>query len=322
MYGNMKIVILDAETMGGDLDFSPLSRFGELVVYPSTDSGTLTRRIGDADIVIVNKIKLNRDNLQKAKQLKLICVTATGYDNIDINYCWQREIGVCNVKGYSTESVAQVTMLMALELMTNLSEYRTTVTSGRYTRGESPLCTEPIFHEIAGLTWGVVGYGAIGRRVAELASAFGCNILVCSRRIHRECSYDQVTLDELCMKSDIISLHVPLNDGTRRMIDSRRLKLMKKDAMLINVARGDVIDELAACDAVVRGEIGALASDVYSTEPLTVTSPYNAVTMQSNVILTPHMAWAAYESRVRCIKEVEKNIETFLMGGTRNRVDL
>lgn len=322
MYGNMKIVILDAETMGADLDFSPLKRFGELVVYPSTAPGFLTKRIADADIIVVNKIKLNRDNLEGAKRLKLICLTATGYDNIDINYCWQREIGVCNVKAYSTESVAQVTMLMALELLTHLSEYRTIISSGKYTRGESPLCTAPVFHEIDGLTWGVVGYGAIGRRVAQLASAFGCNILVCSRRMHMECSYDQVTLDELCMKADIISLHVPLNDNTRRMINSRRLKLMKKDAILINVARGDVIDELAACDAVVRGEIGGLASDVYSTEPMTVTSPYNAVTMQSNVILTPHMAWAAYESRVRCIKEVEKNIETFIMGGKRNRVDL
>ena len=322
MYGDAKIVILDADTMGGDLDFSPLSRFGEVVVYPSTDAGTLTRRISDADIVIVNKIKLNRDNLQNAKRLKLICLTATGYDNIDINYCWQREIGVCNVKGYSTESVAQVTMLMALELLTHLGEYKAAVTSGRYTRGESPLCTEPVFHEIAGLTWGVVGYGAIGRRVAQLASAFGCNVLVCSRRTHMECSYDQVTLDELCMKADIISLHVPLNDGTRKMIDSRRLKLMKNSALLINVARGDVVDELAVCDAIFRGEIGALAVDVYSAEPLTVTSPYNALTMQSNVILTPHMAWAAYESRTRCMKEVEKNIETFLMGGKRNRVDL
>ena len=322
MYGNSKIVILDAETMGADLDFSPLERFGEVVVYPYTDSGLLARRIVDADIIIVNKIKLNRDNLKGAKRLKLICLTATGYDNIDINYCWQMEIGVCNVKGYSTESVAQVTMLMALELLTNLSEYRTTVSSGRYTRGESPLCTAPVFHEIAGLTWGVVGYGAIGQRVAQLAAAFGCDVLVYSRHIHRECTFDQVTMDELCMKSDIISLHVPLNDSTKKMVNARRLRLMKNSAILINVARGDVIDELAACDAVVRGEIGALASDVYSTEPMTVTSPYNAVTMQSNVILTPHMAWAAYESRVRCIKEVEKNIETFIMGGVRNRVDL
>ena len=272
MYGNFKVVILDAETMGNDLDFSGLSRFGEVVVHPYTDPGLLPRRISDADIIIVNKIRLDRTNLESAKKLRLICVTATGYDNIDVNYCWQREIGVCNVTGYSTESVAQVTMLMALELMTHLNEYRAAVSSGRYTRGESPLCTEPVFHEISGLTWGVVGYGAIGQRVAELASAFGCKVLVCSRRIHRECAYEQITLDQLCMKSDIISLHVPLNENTRRMINSRRLKLMKNSAILINVARGDVIDELAACDAVVRGEIGALASDVYSTEPLTVTS--------------------------------------------------
>ena len=319
---NPKIVVLDAETMGGDLDFSPLSRFGELNVYASTEQGNLGRRIGDADIIVVNKVRLNRDNLRQARRLKLICVTATGYDNIDVNYCWQREIGVCNVKDYSTESVAQVTLLMALELLTHLGEYRTAVTSGRYTNGESPLCVTPVFHELAGLTWGVVGYGAIGSRVAQLAAAFGCDVLVNSRRFRRECAFEQVTLDELCMKADIISLHVPLNDGTRKMINKRRLGLMKNSAILINVARGDVVDELAVCDAVLKEEIGALAADVYSTEPLTVTSPYNGVLSRDDVLLTPHMAWAAREARVRCLKEVEKNIDTFLMGGKRNRVDL
>ncbi len=319
---NPKIVVLDAETMGGDLDFSPLSRFGTLNVYASTDSYSLGQRIGDADIIVVNKVKLNRDNLKNARRLKLICVTATGYDNIDVNYCWQREIGVCNVRDYSTESVAQVTLLMALELLTHLSEYRAAVTSGRYTNGESPLCVTPVFHELSGLTWGVVGYGAIGSRVAQLASAFGCNVLINSRRFRRECAFEQVTLDELCRRADIISLHVPLNDETRKMINKRRLALMKNTAILINVARGGVIDELAVCDAVLREEIGALASDVYSTEPLTVTSPYNGVLSRSDVLLTPHMAWAAQEARKRCINEVGMNIETYLMGGKRNRVDL
>ncbi len=317
-----KIVVLEAETMGKDADFSVLERLGDLTVYPSTDEFKLKRRIADAEIIVVNKLKLNRDNLKGARNLKLICVTATGYDNIDVNYCWQREIGVCNVKGYSTSSVAQVTLLMALELLTHIGEYSALVRNGSYTNGGSPLMTEPVFHEIEGLTWGVVGYGAIGRRVAKLASAFDCNILVCSRREHMECSYEQVSLDELCGRADIISLHVPLNDGTRRMINKRRIGLMKNSAMLINVARGDVVDELAVCDALFRGELGAFASDVYSTEPLTVTSPYNAMTLSSNVLLTPHMAWAAKEARDRCIREVEKNIETYILGGTRSRVDL
>lgn len=317
----MKIVILDADTLGNDLDFSALERFGEVKVYKKTDDYQVVTRISDADVIIVNKIKLNRDNLKDAKNLKLICETATGYDNIDINYCWQQEIGVCNIKGYSTESVAQVTFAMALELLTHLRQYINTVKNGTYTNGTAPLCTVPAFHEISGLTWGVIGYGAIGRRVAQLASAFGCKVLVYNRT-DREMPYDNVSVNELLENSDIVSVHIPLNDETKSFIGQDELKRMKNSAILINVARGAVVDEQAVTDAIINREIAGVGIDVYSKEPMTLDSPYNAIAGCDNVVLTPHMAWGAYESRVRCIKEVEKNIETFLMGGVRNRVDL
>lgn len=321
MNKRMKIAVLEARTLGEDIDFSVLDKFGDVTVYDTTDEYQLITRISDVDIVIVNKLKLNRENLKDAKNLKLICITATGYDNIDTNYCWQREIGVCNVKGYSTDSVAQVTFLMALELITHLREYNTTVKNGAYTKSGSPLCTTPLFHEISGLTWGIVGYGAIGRRVAQIASVFDCKVLV-STRTDREMPYDNVELDELLKKSDIVSLHIPLSDETKHLINEKHLKLMKDSAILINVARGAVVDEDAVCNAIIEKKLGGFASDVYSQEPMTIDSPYNSIVGCENVILTPHMAWAAYEARVRCIEEVSKNIATFLMGGTRNRVDL
>lgn len=317
----MKIAVLEANTLGDGIDFSILKKFGDVTVYDKTDEYQLITRISDVDIVIVNKLKLNRENLKDAKNLKLICITATGYDNIDTNYCWQREIGVCNVKGYSTDSVAQVTVLMALELTTHLREYNTKVRNGAYTKSGSPLCTSPAFHEISGLTWGIVGYGAIGRRVAQIASAFDCKVIV-SNRSDKEMLYKNVELNELLKQADIVSLHIPLTDDTKHLINEKRLKLMKDNAILINVARGAVVDEDAVCNAIIKKELGGFATDVYSTEPMTLDSPYNSIVGCENVILTPHMAWAAYEARLRCIEEVSKNIETFLMGGTRNRVDL
>ena len=169
----MKIVVLDAATLGGDLDLSPLNELGQVVVYGNTTPEELAERIADADITISNKLKLNRDNLAGARNLKLICVCATGFDCIDVEYCREYGIGVCNVPGYSTESVSQLTMTMALALMGHLHEYRDHVHSGAYSRGGVANCLTPVWHEIAGKTWGVIGGGNIGSRVAGLAEAFG-----------------------------------------------------------------------------------------------------------------------------------------------------
>ena len=316
----METVILDAKTLGDDIDFSIFEKFGTVSVYQTTETVQLEERIRNADIIIVNKIKLGAHNLETVKNLKLICVAATGYDNIDINYCWRREIAVCNVRGYSTDSVAQVTAAMALSLMTHLDAFDSYVKSGQYTASGVQNHLEPAFGEIAGKTWGIIGLGNIGGKVAKVASALGAEVIVKPHKTND--MYSCVTLEELCRRSDIISVHVPLTAETKGMIDKEHIGMMKKNAVFINVSRGAVADEEALCAAVETGAIGGLGIDVYSTEPMTTDSPYNRILDRDNVIFTPHIAWGAYEARVRCMEEISKNIETFLMGGKRNRVDL
>ena len=316
----MKIVVLDAKTLGGDMEFSQFDKFGEVQVYQTTSALQLEDRIKDADVIIVNKIKLDENNLKNAKKLKLICVTATGYDNIDTTYCWHREIAVCNVKGYSTSSVAQVTAAMALSLVTHLNAFDSYVKDGRYTESGVQNRLKPYFDELNGMTWGIVGYGNIGKRVAQIASALGAKTLINPHRVRD--GFDYSKLDEVCGNSDIISVHVPLTAETRGMIDEKHIAMMKKTAVFINVSRGAVADEEALTNAIQDGRLGGLGIDVYSEEPLAKDSPYNKILHKKNVIFTPHMAWGAYEARKRCIDEIEKNIETFFMGGTRNRVDI
>lgn len=315
----MKIVILDAATLGSDIDFSLFGRFGEVLVYPTTSLDELTERISGADVVIVNKIKLDASNLGAAKNLRLICVTATGFDNIDLDYCRANGIGVCNVKGYSTDSVAQLTVSMALSLLMNLPGFDRYVKDGSYTKSGVQNYLKPTFHEIAGMTWGIVGLGSIGRRVAVIAEALGADVIV-HTRTEKE-GYECVGIDELCKMADIISVHTPLNESTRNLISGERIAKMKKNAVVINVARGAVADEAALADAVRKGKIGGIGIDVYSVEPMSEDSPYNEILGYDNVIFTPHMAWGAYEARVRCMEEIAENIDAFFKGETRNRVD-
>ncbi|MBQ4150934.1 MAG: hydroxyacid dehydrogenase [Clostridia bacterium] len=316
----MKIKILDAATLGEGLDFSLLSRFGEVECFDNTLQEKVAERIFDADIIIINKIKINKESLRLAKNLKLVCIFATGYDNINLDDCREKNIAVCNVKGYSTHSVAQLTVLMALNLIEKIDEYTDFVKNGGYTESGIANRLIPINHELYGKTWGIVGAGAIGKQVAKIAQAFGCNVLAFKRTPDE--SLNCVSLDELLEKSDIVSLHTPLNDGTRNLIGARELDLMKRDAILINVARGAVTDENAVADAILEGKIGAFATDVYSVEPFGKEHPMARIANCKNVMLTPHMAWGALEARVRCLDEIMQNIESFLSGGKRNRVDV
>lgn len=315
----MKIVILDAATLGDGLDFSSLEKFGEVVAYGGSTPCEVTERLKDADVAIINKIKINEDALSLAKSLKLICIFATGYDNINIDVCHAHNIAVCNVKGYSTHSVAQLTVLMALSLIEKIGEYTAFVNSGEYTKSGIANRLIPINHELYGKVWGIVGAGAIGKQVAKVAEAFGCKVLAFKRT--PEEGLDCVTLEKLLKESDIVSLHTPLNDGTRGLIGKSELEMMKKDAILINVARGAVTDEEAVANAVLDGKIGGFATDVYSVEPFPTDHPMSRLTSSKNVLLTPHMAWGALEARVRCLDEIIMNIESFLSGGKRNRVD-
>lgn len=315
----MKITLLDAATLGEGLDFSVLDRFGEVEKYDNTAYGDVAERIAESDVVLINKIKINDETLSLAKNLKLVCVFATGYDNIDLDACDKRNIAVCNVKGYSTHSVAQLTVLMALTLTQKIDAYTDFVKNGGYTKSGIANRLIPINHELYGKTWGIVGAGAIGKQVAKVAEAFGCKVLAFKRTPDAE--LDCVSLDELLMRSDIISLHTPLNDGTRGLIGARELGVMKRDAILINVARGAVTDENAVANAVLDGTIGGFATDVYSVEPFGDGHPMQRLIGCENVMLTPHMAWGTLEARIRCLDEVVKNIESFFDGGKRNRVN-
>ncbi len=314
----MKISVLDVDTLGDDLDLKVLDSLGEVTVYPLTFQDEVVERIADAEVLILNKVKLNKENLPYAKNLKLICLTATGYDNVDIKYCEEHNIAVCNVVGYSTDSVVQLTIAMVFSLCTNLFAFNQYVKSNKYTQSGIFNCLKPVFHEISQMTWGVVGLGNIGNKVANIAREMGCRVLAYKRTPVDE--FTCVDIDTLCRESDIITLHTPLNEETRELINADRLKLMKKNVIIVNVARGAVVDEEVVTKAIENGEIAGLGVDVFSTEPMQKDSPYQRILDYDNTIFTPHMAWGAHEARQRCVDEIVLNINDFLNGGKRNRV--
>ncbi len=314
----MKIVILDKNTLGDDIDVAPIRALGEVDAYPSTLPEEVAERVKDTDVIVANKIKLGEHNLENAKNVRLICVTATGYDNIDTLYCKKRGIALCNVPGYSTESVAQLTLCMALSLVMHLPAYADFVNSGAYSASGVANRLVPVYHEISSLTWGVVGGGGIGGRVASVAKALGAKVLMCRRQAQSD--YESADIDTLCEKADIISLHVPLTEDTRGMISRERIAKMKNGVILINVARGAVTDERALADAIISGKLGGIGIDVYSAEPLPKEHPFTAILGRENVLLTPHMAWGAKEARERCVFEVAENIRLFFENNSRNRI--
>lgn len=313
----MKIVLLDYATLGPGVDLTPIREAGDVDAYEKTAPEQLPERIRQAEVVITNKLKLNRQNLSGAEKLKMICITATGYDNVDIPYCRERGIAVCNVPGYSTDSVAQWTVAAVLALATHLVTYRAHVHEGRYTAGGSPNMLSPVWHELAGRTWGVVGCGNIGRRVAAVAKALGCRVLVYRRKSDPD--YETVELDTLLKESDVVTIHLPLNDSTRGLISREKIALMKKNAIVVNVARGAVTDEAALAEAIEKEQLGGLSVDVYSAEPLPGDHPFQRILDRPNVLLTPHSAWGAVEARNRCVAVVGGNIRAFGRGESQNR---
>lgn len=313
----MKIAILDKATLGEDIDLSPIRALGETYEYPSTDADEMAEHIKDADVIVVNKIKCNANTLDNSKNLKLICVAATGYDNVDLDYCKSRGIGICNVPGYSTDSVAQVSVAMAMSLATHIHEYRNVVTSKRYTDSGVANCLTPVFHEMSALKWGVVGGGGIGSKVAEIAKAIGSEVVVCRRK--QEGDFPLADIDTICRECDIISLHVPLNEGTRNMLSRERIASMKPGAIVVNTARGAVCDEAALADAVKEKRI-LLGCDVYSVEPFGENHPFFEIMNLDNVLLTPHMAWGAFESRMRCVRIIGENIKCYFDNNAQNRI--
>lgn len=314
----MKISILDCSTLGEDIDLSPIRALGETAEYGTTPPELVAERIADSDVVVINKIKLNETNLSEAKELKLICVAATGYDNIDTEYCRNRGIALCNVPGYSTESVAQLTVAMALSLATHLPEYQRFVNSGEYSASGVANRLVPVYHDLASMKWGIVGGGGIGGKVAKIARAIGCEVSVFRRK--QEGEFPLEDIDTLCETCDIISIHLPLTEETRGIISRERIAKMKKNAIVINVARGAVTDEAALAEAVTEGRIGGLGVDVYSKEPFGEDHPFYALRGLDNVCLTPHMAWGSAESRARCVGVMSENMKSFFSGERKNRI--
>ncbi len=315
----MKIVVLDRLTLGEDLDLSPAEKFGTLIAYDKTAPDEVEERVKDADVIFVNKVKLG-ENLKNAKNLKLICEAATGYDNIDLEYCRKHGIGVCNVPGYSVWSVAQVTVSMVLYLVNHLPEYTRATREGRYSHGQSANILTPVYHELYGKTWGIIGYGGIGSRVGAVAKALGCRVLAYKRTPVPE--VECTDIDTLVENSDIITIHIPLSEETRGLISRERIGKMKKTVILVNTARGAVTDEAALCDAVKEGRIAGFGTDVYSAEPFPPESPFYEIKEYDNVCLTPHMAWGGKETRERCFSEMLENMKAYFGGEIRNRVEL
>ena len=315
----MRIVILDGDTLGPGLDLSPLKALGETEYHAATAPEEIPERLREADVALVNKLRLGPQNLAGNRSLKLICIAATGYDNIDVPWCREKGIAVCNVAGYSTDSVAQLTAAMALYLTEHLGAYTAAVRTGRYSQGTTANILSPVYHELRGMTWGIAGYGRIGRRVAEIARVLGCRVLCW--RAHPGPEDPFVPLEELCRQSDILSVHLPLNDGTRGLFSRELIGLCKPSCLFINAARGAVADEAALAEALTAGRLGGLGIDVYSIEPFPETHPFYAIREREDVCFTPHMAWGGMETRQRCIREIGENIAAFLAGERRNRVD-
>lgn len=315
----MKITLLDAATLGDDLDLNKISELGETEIFDITEANDVAGRIKDTDVIMLNKVKLGEHNLKDAKKLRLICVAATGYDNIDIEYCKKKGITVCNVIGYSTDSVAQTTVASVLEMATHVREYSRYVSSGEYTFSGKANKVTPVYHELSGKTWGIVGYGNIGKKVGEIAKAFGCRVVVNKRTFdpNAEC----LALEELCRISDIITIHTPLTSETRGLIGVDMISRMKKDVIIYNAARGAVTDEEAIASAVMDGRIGSFGTDVYSVEPFDETHPMFKIKDMPNVCLTPHMAWGSYEARCRVLDEMIQNIRAYYSGNPRNALN-
>ena len=316
----MKITVLDKLSLGEDTPFCVLDALGEVTFHSATTAENAVENIGDSDVIILNKVKITEEILEKCPALKLICVFATGFDNIDVAAAKRYGVAVCNVPGYSTDSVTVYTVATVLALITRLREYNDFVRSGEYTASGLPNKISPVFHELRGKTWGIVGCGNIGKAVLRVAEAFGARVIVNKRTPDPE--FECVDIDTLCRESDVITVHCPLNEGTAGLINKDRISLMKKNVILVNEARGAVLNEADVAEAVLSGRIGAFGCDVYSKEPFSEEHPYTKIKDLSNVILTPHSAWGAYEARERCINIICDNIRSFIDGEKLNRVDL
>ncbi|MGI6317875.1 MAG: D-2-hydroxyacid dehydrogenase [Dethiobacteria bacterium] len=315
------ICVLDASTLGNDIDLSVLAKFGEIFVYDVTPPENVVERIKDCEIVITNKVVLGRSNLEQCPLVKLICVAATGTNNIDLEYTRGKNIAVTNVAGYSTNSVAQHTFAMLFYLLESLPYYDAYVKNGHYAESKIFTHLDRPFHELHGKTWGIIGLGTIGKEVAGVARAFGCQVIYYSTSGKNDYGgYERAGLADLLQRADIVSIHAPLNEQTLNLLDYSRLQLMKPHAILLNLGRGGIVNEGDLARILDEGAIGGAALDVLSQEPIDRENPLLKVKRQDRLFVTPHIAWASQEARKTLLQEIAYNIESFLQGRPRNRL--
>lgn len=308
----MKIVFLDAKTIGDDIDLSAYDTLGEVVKYSFSQPEEVPERAADADVLIVNKIRIDEAAVGRADHLKLVCVTATGTNNLDKDYLERRDIAWRNVADYSTQSVAQHTFAMLFFLLEKLRYYDDYVKEGRYINDTVFTHFAEHFYELKGKTWGIIGLGNIGRKVASIAEAFGAEVIYTSPSGSApQEGYHQVDLDTLLEKSDIISVHAPLNQYTENLIDQNTLKKMKKTCIFLNLGRGPIVNERDLADALMQGEIAAAGLDVLCQEPMSSGNPLIAIKDSRKLFITPHIGWASVESRTRLMDIIFHQIKEF-----------
>lgn len=314
----MKILITDADTVF-DANVTPdfLKEFGEVTVCALADRETLEREIADAEMILCNKTVIDAPLMEKAKKLQYIGLFATGYNNIDVKYAGAHGITVCNAPGYSTEAVAQHTFALMLAILNRVGDYNKTVQEGDWLKSRTFSYFPFPLYELAGKTIGIVGYGAIGRRVAEIAKAFGMKVLVRNRRKVENTAVTQTDLDTLLKESDVVTLHCPLNEDSAGMMDAAAFGKMKKGAVLINTARGGLVEEKALRAALDAGHLLGAGIDVLQREPMTPDCP---LLDAPNCYITPHIAWAGLETRERLMQVVAENLRAYLAGAPQNVV--
>lgn len=317
----MKIVILERNSVGTDISVDCFRDFGEVEIYGNTVTVEETReRIKDADVVIGNKAPLNESTLAGSK-VKLISDFSTGYDNIDTAYCKENGICVCNIQNYCTAAVAQHTIALTMYLLEHLPHYDRYVKDGTYASQDRFSNFDLRFTELEGKTWGIVGMGHIGRKVAQIVEAMGCKVVFYSASGNSSVTeYTRVDFDTLLKDCDFISIHCPLSERTRNLFDAEAFSKMKNSAILINVARGPIIHTQALYDALTNGEIAAAGLDVLEQEPISKDNPLGQIQDSNKLIITPHLAWASVEARQRCVDQVYENIQNFLKGAPSRRI--
>lgn len=309
----MKIVFLDAATMG-DVSFEPFERLGDFTAYPSSTPEEARERVRDTDVLMINKVIVDKALIDAAANLKLICIAATGMNNIDLDYAGSKGIPVRNVAGYSTDSVAQSTFMHILSLVGGSRYFDDSVKSGKYS--ESGMFTDPHWnwHELAGKTIGIIGMGNIGRKVARIAEAFGMDVCYYSTSGTAHCKdYPCLPLEQLLRESDIVSVHAPLNDRTLNLLGAKEFAIMKPGAYLVNMGRGAIIDEADLAEAIDNGVIAGAGIDVFVTEPIPADHPYLKMAHPERMSLAPHVAWASVEARDRLVGMMARNVTMSLL---------